>query len=595
MNPVPVDARDDQFADRRLTAPTGTGRGCSARAEHPRLHRWAAVVLALFAACGIVFGVASPAYAHAQLLSTNPANGARLDTPPAEIVLRFTERVNTVRDGLRLLDATGVVRSTAQAQLDPGEGSRVRLTVPGGLPAGIYTVSWRVVSADSHPIHGAFVFGVGDVQVTALPEAGAQAGGDRALSIAFWAARILGYAALALLAGGAAFLAFCWPSGAAVHRARRVVTAGWVGSLCCAVAVLLLQGPYAAGRTLTALASPTLLGATLGTDYGWYVLARIVLLVIGGVLLFGWLRRPDRKPLQWTAVGLLAVALPVTWVGTGHANADASIVAAVSDAAHLSAMAVWFGGLALLVTTALSTSEPRPVAKLAAVAILLWFGAMSRSVVQKRYVRPAIQADQPEAELVSAGRGAAVAARRKPAKRAGATTSTVQGRNVRRAEKAAHEQDLHARRQLRWSVRIEVCIAVAVLGLAALLVATPPGARPEAAVAAPAPEVATTELALNGGGRVDVRLAPARVGATTLTLAVLDAAGKPWDVPEVTAAFGLPADGVGPLAATLKKTGPGAYASDGFSLPLAGAWQVQVKVRTTDIDLLTATTEVVVG
>ena len=92
---------------------------------------------------------------------------------------------------------------------------------------------------------------------------------------------------------------------------------------------------------------------------------------------------------------------------------------------------------------------------------------------------------------------------------------------------------------------------------------------------------------LTGGGRLYVQLDPARVGATTLVLAVLDSASKPWDVPEVTAALHLTAQGIGPLPVTLRKIQAGDYVSTGLVIPLAGTWQLQIKVRTSDFDQIT--------
>src|SRR5688572_26832127 len=88
-------------------------------------------------------GPAVAAQAHAQLVGTTPANGARLDSAPAEIVLRFSERILLVRDGIRLLDTRGAARAAGPARVDPS-GREAILPVPAGLETGVYIVSWRV-------------------------------------------------------------------------------------------------------------------------------------------------------------------------------------------------------------------------------------------------------------------------------------------------------------------------------------------------------------------------------------------------------------------------------------------------------------------
>ena len=632
----------------------------------PRWWRPVSTVLALFVGLGVVLATPGPAYAHAQLIGSTPANGARLDRAPTEVTLQFSERVNVVRDGVRLLDASGAVRSTQPARVDPTAPAQVRLPVPTGLGDGLYTVSWRVVSADSHPISGAFVFGVGDVAVNPLPDSGARSEPFSPLSALFWLARWVGYAALALLVGGAMFLLLCWPAGWAQPRVRRLLVTGWTASLSCSVAVLLLQGPYASGGGLGQLANPDALTGTLGTDFGEYVLARIGLHLIAGVLLLRLAGRPAAPATSWRAVlagwrtvlpplALLVIALPATWVGTGHANAEASLLAAVADTAHIAAMAVWIGGLAMLSICLLPRSADRPlpevaaalprfsqlatvsvaviagtgvyqawrgigslsavagsrygallVFKLAAVGVLLWFGAISRSVVRRRYLLPAVHAPgaplDPPPEPVPTGRAMSRPGGRRGQPAGGATAvadRTVPGgraatnRTSRRTDRAERERDLLARSRLRWSVRIEVAIATAILGLTSVLVATPPASRPDSA--APATVAAgpfTATLDLDAGATVQIRVDPPRAGATQLMLGIRDRAGAAWDVPEVTAAFELTAQGLGPLKVNLRRTNPGAYESDGLDLPASGRWQLLIRVRTSDFEAVPVETEV---
>src|SRR5690606_27997031 len=145
---------------------------------------------------------------------------------------------------------------------------------PPDLPEGSYAVSFRVVSADSHPVVGALVFGVG-VAAGSLDDVKLAPAQDPVVSAVFSVARWTSYTGLALCAGGLVVLALCWPAGWTNRRARRVLVSGWAASLAGAVAVLLLQGPYAAGRPLSELTDATLLTATLDTDYGRFVLARL--------------------------------------------------------------------------------------------------------------------------------------------------------------------------------------------------------------------------------------------------------------------------------------------------------------------------------
>lgn len=578
-------------------------------------------------ALGWLLVLAAPAWAHAELTGSTPANGQRLAVAPPEIRLHFTERVNLVRDGIRLLDASGAAVGTGPVRLG-ATADEVLLPVPGQLPDGVYTVTWRVVSGDSHPIHGAFVFSVGDAVAAPLSGAGAGTGADTALAAVFWLFRWLGYAGLALVGGGAVFCWWCWPAGWGVAGARRILVTGWMLSLASAIAVLLLEGPYGAGASLAQVADPALLRATLGTGYGQFVLARMALLVAGGLLAAAAARTIPANatadhngvPVRWprqrvmaTAAALvLGVASPLTWSGAGHAAGDPAAMAV--DGLHLAAMSAWLGGLVLLFGSVLRASGPaaRPLPEVAAavrrfsplalacvgvlaatgayqawrrvgstdalagsaygrlllfkvavIGLLLWLGALSNSAVRRGYAR--LRASEPE------------------------PTS----RSRRRAARAEERQEHELRAGLRRSVRIEVLAAAAVLGVTSVLVSTPPGARP--APPAVAAQNVDVVLPLTGGGRLHVTVDPARVGTSVLAVALRDPAGADWDVPEVKAALELPDLSLGPLPVPLDRPRPGRYLSRALTLPAAGTWRLRISVRSSEIDEETVATDIAVA
>lgn len=117
---------------------------------------------------------ATPAYAHAQLISSTPEDGAELDEAPSEIVLEFSEEVDA--------DSTEIA-VTKSGESDPLPGTEMtveerEITVPADFPeAGDYTVAYRLVSKDGHPVEGSLEFTIAngsekpDVSVPASPEA----------------------------------------------------------------------------------------------------------------------------------------------------------------------------------------------------------------------------------------------------------------------------------------------------------------------------------------------------------------------------------------------------------------------------------------
>ena len=98
-------------------------------------------------------------------------------------------------------------------------GKAVSENVPSDLPAGGYVVTWRVVSADSHPVHGAFTFqiGAGGSRTELRGEAAsllARGQGSRAVGVVFAVDRAVGFLALAVLLGGTLLLVLAWRAGA---------------------------------------------------------------------------------------------------------------------------------------------------------------------------------------------------------------------------------------------------------------------------------------------------------------------------------------------------------------------------------------------
>ena len=117
-------------------------------------------------ALGLLLAVASasPAAAHASLTSVDPADGARLDESPDAVRLTFTEPVSAELGGVRVLDAEGQPVQEGAARVD---GPQVEINLQPDLPDGTYVISYRVISADGHPVRGGSVFAVGDVEVDA--------------------------------------------------------------------------------------------------------------------------------------------------------------------------------------------------------------------------------------------------------------------------------------------------------------------------------------------------------------------------------------------------------------------------------------------
>ncbi|AXI78705.1 copper resistance protein CopC [Peterkaempfera bronchialis] len=357
---------------------------------HSRRRSAAALLVVLGAVLALLLGGAGTASAHAALISTDPGQDAVVATAPSRIVLTFSEGVTLSDDSLQVYDPAGKqVEQGPPGHVD-GKGSTAAVQLRGGLAQGTYTVSWRAVSEDSHPVSGAFTFSIGTKSETAVPAGvSRQGGGSTAVGALYGTARAVAYGAFALLVGSAAFLLLCWPRGVSARPVQRLLMTGWGGLLLSTVAVVLLRGPYEKGSGLADAFDLTLVRATLDERLGTALAARLLLLAAAGVflsLLVGQLgqdgearreapsaekqadpadpeeaelrrleRRAAARPERDIRLGLgaagllLALALAATWAGADHAAVGIQAGLALPlDILHLVAMAVWLGGLVTL-------------------------------------------------------------------------------------------------------------------------------------------------------------------------------------------------------------------------------------------------------
>jgi copper transport protein len=282
----------------------------------------------LIATLAVLFSMlfASPAAAHAELVNTTPANGDQLTRPPTQIQMTFTESVNLVDDGIRLVDHVGATVPTPEPTVN---AQTVTWPMPAEMPEGPYVVTWRVVSSDGHPIGGAFSFGVGTA-AAAVPGSSTGADTPDAASgslatrpTAPWpvvAIRMAGYVAFALLAGVAAFVLLCAPDTSEDRRLQLLARGGLLGGAASAVAAILVQGPYIAGVSMTRVFDTRLLKETLATPFGSAMTWRLALYGVLGVLIWRLPRIVTGLASWLVPAGVAAIAATIAAAGHGAAS-----------------------------------------------------------------------------------------------------------------------------------------------------------------------------------------------------------------------------------------------------------------------------------
>jgi copper transport protein len=306
--------------------------------------RWGHIV----AGTAIVAALLAPAgraFAHATLVSTEPAAGAVLDTAPSVIRLTFDEAVVVSLADVRVFDQNAHAVQVGAAH--PGaDESVVEASVPA-IGNGVYVVVWRVPSDDGHVIDGLFTFRIGPdsgVDLSALigkvsGTAGASATVDRLDS----AARLLGTIGLVVLLGGGVLAV-----QAREHIGDRPLL--WVAWAALVAGSALQFGVYGAkvvAGPLGDLVRPSVWSDVGSTHTGTLLLVRLGIAVLVAAVLARFRHRAAR---EWRMSAVVVMAcLVTTFAAVGHPYTQEPVGFWVAvDALHLAAMSVWIGGLIML-------------------------------------------------------------------------------------------------------------------------------------------------------------------------------------------------------------------------------------------------------
>jgi copper transport protein len=266
------------------------------------------MVRALLIALAALAIAAPAASAHATLEGTTPARGAALKAGPKQVVFRFNEPVEGTFGAVRVYDAKGRRVDDNRVGHPGGAGEKIAVGLRSGLADGAFTATYRVVSADGHPISGGIVFNVGAAGPAPAESvsdllAGAKAGPETA--VAMGAAKAVGYMAIALALGGMIFLALVWgpalraaglPCAHApfARRAGRLLCLATVLGAGATAAGIVLEGATAAGTSFWGALDGHTVGDVLQTDFGtmWGVRLAAWLLLGAGLALAALRRVP---------------------------------------------------------------------------------------------------------------------------------------------------------------------------------------------------------------------------------------------------------------------------------------------------------------
>lgn len=329
--------------------------------------------------------VPMPLLAHAHLVKSLPAAGARLEDAPTLLRLWFSEAPELALTQITLVDERGDTIPLGAVSRDQTGPRAVAVAIPSILHPGSYRVLWRTAAADGHPTHGQFTFSV--LASVLAARAGMPVGGPSrghvpasqaspasttpipssakpgatpfdALSPMYVVIRWLSLTALVIVIGTVAFRLFVAsaPNGIANDTAigatvlTRTTQIGlWAAAVLGAATLARLAAQLAVldGTTMTVLLGHTRWGR------GWLLQAGATILTALG---FAWAwQSPQSQRRGWAIATVGTLILAATPALSGHAIATPQLatLAVLSDTGHVLGAGGWLGSLFVLITVGL--------------------------------------------------------------------------------------------------------------------------------------------------------------------------------------------------------------------------------------------------
>lgn len=517
------------------------------------------------------------------MIGVSPTNDQLVDAAPGEVALTFTEQVALAGDGTRVLnDAAEVVSGPATV-----EGERIVIPLDPGIPDGTYTVSFSVISADSHPIGGVSVFHVGERTSAGLVDVESGGTVSTPLRVGVTALTAVGYAgtlvACGLLVTGnrrrspldgdsleSGRVVDGDPLDAGDGAAMATLRTRWerliVRSAVLAAVCLYASVPFRIARLgggMEALRDNELFVDLLTGPIGWSTGITTLGLFTVGVITERWGAVTAAYPAALVALAGFAVE--------GHTRGkEPRLLMIVSDVVHTAAAAVWVGGIVAVVLALRAAIPDRRAAEIVrrfstAAVVAVVSVTVAGTVMAWRILDPDYDG------IVTTGWGWALVVKV-------ALVGVVVALGAWNRSRLVGRVELGHRRTLGWIVVAELVVFTAIVGVTAVLVTRSP-----VTTAAPAPQPLITEVMLApDGGTATVSVTPARVGTATIDVEVRDVEGRivnPVAAPTVELSLAEPE--IGPLTVALTPLAIGEYQGT-TTLAYAGEWTLVVRVRIDD-------------
>ena len=497
---------------------------------------------------------ATPAFAHAALVSTDPADNSVVSQAPKMVQLRFNEPVAPA--AIRLIDAEGKTRDVTARAVDQA----LLVALPDDLQPGTHLISYRVVSQDGHPVGGTIMFSVG-----APTRAAAAQTQDEPFSILIWITRIGVYVGLFAGVGGVFFAAWIGksPAGGSI-----ILGTLYVG-VACALASLGLHGVELLGLPTGRIFTAAPWKAALQTSIGPSLLIAITAMLVARL---AW-RSPSTTITRTLSALSMAGAGSALAVSGHAATASPQWLTRPSVFVHGIGLAYWVGALVPLAASARShaNSLAAVLKRFSAAAVpvvgLLALTGIALACVQLGSASALVRTEYGILLSIKLGLVALLLA--------------LAALNRYRLTPAL-AADPARTRPLVLSVTGECLLALIIFGIVAGWRFTPPPRALSAAVNAPLSMHVHTDTAM-----VQVLIAPGKAGPCDFALQLLDSNFGSLAAKEVTLTLSLPQRGVEALERKAMRGADGHWVVRNVALPIPGRWHLRIDALITDFKKVT--------
>jgi copper transport protein len=517
---------------------------------------------------------AGPAWPHAALIETVPADRAVMADSPSTILLRFNEAVQPI--ALRIVDSAGR-QVAADARIEAVDGD-LRIVLSAPLPDGAYVLSYRITSEDSHPVRGAFLFAVGQ-EPDAWREPAPKADSP------YWAAanainRALHLAGLLMLAGGVLFLLIFPGERLANRRALAPLLTG-CAALAGATALLTfgLQGAMLADAAFADVLRPALWCLGYASTRGTAAIAAL----LSVALLLTAVRLGTHKRAQ-RLFGPVAIAALLCCIGgfvlSGHvATAQPRWLTMPALFLHVAIAGAWIGSFAPLLRSlergnkgTLPTIQRFSRAMTFGLPILILCG-LAISAVQLQDFDALAGSRYGTILLIKLALVAAL-------------IGIAADNKFRLTPKLGIVA--FAKPALRRAITCEIVLGLAILAVTALLSQTIPprseGQHADHDHVAALPGYST--VVMSRGRMAFINVDPAAAGRNRLDVRLSNDNGQPFSPLEASVELSNEIAGIEPMRRRLEKSGDGHYALTGPDFAIGGSWRVKIDVLVNDYEQL---------